>query len=77
MGGRGEEYRNCRRMAINTGTSSTEGMYGGGSRLRRHVVKLCGKRLLFYERWTSSGQGRVLQFVRVVNEGTGTINYLN
>ena len=49
MGGSGEEYRNCRRMAI-----STEGMYGGGSRLRRHVVKLCGKRLLFHERWTSS-----------------------
>ena len=23
---------------------STEGMYGGGSRLRRHVFKLCGKR---------------------------------
>ena len=24
--------------------TSAEGMYGGGSRLRRHVVKLCGKR---------------------------------
>ena len=41
MGGRGEEYRNCRRMAINT---QVEGMYGGGSRLCRHVVKPCGKR---------------------------------
>ena len=34
MGGRGEEYRNC----------STKGMYGGGSRLRRRVANLCGKR---------------------------------
>ena len=41
MGGSGEEYRNCRRMAIYT---STEGMFGGGSRLHRHVVKLYGKR---------------------------------
>ena len=24
--------------------TSTEDMYGGGSRLRTHVVKLCGKR---------------------------------
>ena len=23
--------------------TSTEGMYGGGSRLRRHVAKICGK----------------------------------
>ena len=38
MGGRGEEYRNCDQH------TGTEGMYGGGSRLRRHVVKLCGKR---------------------------------
>ena len=39
MGGRGEEYRKDGDQ--HTGT---EGMYGGGSRLRRHVVKLCGKR---------------------------------
>ena len=46
MGGRSEEYKNCRMMAINTQV--------GGSRLRRHMVKLCGKRCLFHERWTSS-----------------------
>ena len=38
MGGRGEEYRNCRRMAINT-----QGIYEEGSRFRTHVVKLCRK----------------------------------
>ena len=46
MRGRGEEYRNCRRIAINTQVQKVciYNIYGGGSRLRRHVVKLCEKR---------------------------------
>ena len=43
------------------------------------MVKLCGERLLFHERWASSDWegAAVLGFVRVVGEDTGTINYLN
>ena len=68
IGGRGEEYRKCRRMATSV-HKRTEGMYVGGSRLRRHVVKL-----------HLTGKGAVVlgcEFVRVVGEGTGTIHYLN
>ena len=39
MVGKGQEHRNCRRMAINTPVQ--EFQYGGGSRLRRYVVTLC------------------------------------
>ena len=51
IGGRGEEYRNCRRMAINTQVQKVCMEKGVGF---VDVVKLCGKRLLFYGRWTSS-----------------------
>ena len=62
--------------------TNIECMYGGGSRLRRHVVKLCGKRLLFFKRdgLHLRGKGAAVlgcEFVRVIDEGTGTINYLN
>ena len=44
------------------------------------MVKLCGKRRLFHERLHLTGKGAAVlgcEFVRVVEEGTGTINYLN
>ena len=56
-------------------------MYGGGSRLRRHVVKLCGRDDFFMRDGLHlTGKGAAVfgfEFVRVVDEGTGTINYLN
>ena len=72
MGGRGEEYRNCRRMAINT-----------------QVQKVCMEEGVgFVDMWLNfvrdglhlTGKGAAVlgcEFVRVVDEGTGTINYLN
>ena len=65
MGGWGEEYRNCRRMAINT-----------------QVQKVCMEEGVgFIDMWLSF-VGRDDFFmrdglVRVVDEGTGTIHYLN
>ena len=41
MGGRGDEYRNCRRMAINTQVQKVCTEEGVGF---IDVVKLCGKR---------------------------------
>ena len=41
MGGRGEEYRNCRRMAINTQVQKVCMEEGVGF---VDVVKFCGKR---------------------------------
>ena len=32
-------------------------MYGGGSRLRRHVVKLCGKRFFMRDGFHLTGKG--------------------
>ena len=56
-------------------------MYGGGSRLRRHVFKLCGKKLLFMRYGLHlTGKGVAVlgcEFVRVVDKGTCTKNYLN
>ena len=53
----------------------------GWNRLHRHVVKCCGKILLFHARCASSDWegGAVLscEFVRVVDDGTGAVNYLN
>ena len=79
MGGRGEEYRNCRRMAINT-------------QVQKVCME---ERVGFVDMWLNfvgrddffmrdglhlTGKGAAVlgcEFVRVVDEGTGTINYLN
>ena len=78
-GGRGEEYRNCRRMAINTQVQKVcmeEGVgfvdmwlnfVGRGDFFMRDGLHLTGK----------DAAVLACEFVRVVDEGTGTINYLN
>ena len=79
MGGRGEEYRNCRRMAINTQVQKVcmeEGVgfvdmwlnfVGRGDFFMRDGLHLTGK----------GAAVLACEFVRVVDEGTGTIDYLN
>ena len=79
MGGRGEEYRNCRRMAINTQVQKVcmeEGVgfvdmwlnfVGRGDFFMRDGFHLTGK----------GAAVLACEFVRVVDEGTGTIDYLN
>ena len=84
MGGRGEEYRNCRRMAINAQVHKVcmeKGVgfvdmwlnfvgrddVGRDDFFMRDGLHLTGK----------SAAVLGCEFVRVVNEGTGTINYLN
>ena len=78
-GGRGEEYRNCRRMTINTQVHKVCIKEGVG------FVDMC---LNFVGRFDFSmsdglhltGKGAAIlgcEFVRVFNEGTSTINYLN
>ena len=75
MGGRGEEYRNCRRMAINTQVQKVcmEGV--------DMWLKFVGRDDFFMRDGLHlTGKGAAVlgcEFVRVVNEGTGTINYLN
>ena len=78
MGGRGEEYRNCRRMAINTQVQKVcmeEGVgfvdmwlnfVGRGDFFMRDGLHLTGK----------GAAVLACEFVRVVDEGTGTIDYL-
>ena len=45
------------------------------------MVKLCGKKLLFHERYASSDwEGAVVrgcEFVIVIDDGTGAVKYLN
>ena len=79
MGGRGEEYRNCRRMAISTQVQKVcmeEGVgfvdmwlnfVGRDDFFMRDGLHLTGKGAAVLE----------CEFVRVVDEGTGTIKYLN
>ena len=79
MGGRGEEYRNCRRVAINTQVQKVcmeEGVgfvdmwlnfVGRGDFFMRDGLHLTGK----------GAAVLACEFVRVVDEGTGTIDYLN
>ena len=79
MGGRGEEYRNCRRMAINTQVQKVcmeEGVgfvdmwlnfVGRGDFFIRDGLHLTGK----------GAAVLACEFVRVVDKGTGTIDYLN
>ena len=76
MGGRGEEYRNCRRMAINTQVQKVcmeEGVgfvdmwlnfVGRGDFFMRDGLHLTGK----------GAAVLACEFVRVVDKGTGTIN---
>ena len=79
MGGRGEEYRNCRRMGINTQVQKVSIEKGVG------FVDMwlnVGGRNDFFTRdgLHLTGKGAAVlgcEFVRVVGEGTGTINYLN
>ena len=67
MGGRGQESGNCRRMVINT-----------------QVQKICMEEevgfidmwLNFVDMWLNFHLTGC-EFVRLVNEGTGTVNYLN
>ena len=78
MGGRGEEYRNCRRIGINTQVQKVcmeEGGFvdmwlnfvGRGDFFMRDGLHLTGK----------GAAVLACEFVRVVDEGTGTIDYLN
>ena len=79
MGGRGEEYGNCRRMAINTQVQKVcmeEGVGFVDMWLnfvgRDNFFKRDGLHL------TRKGAAVLwCEFVKVINEGTGTINYLN
>ena len=79
MGSRGEEYRNCRRMVINTQVQKVcmEGdvgfvkmwlnFVGRDDLFTRDGLHLTGKDVAVLG----------CEFVRVVDEGTGTINYFN
>ena len=79
MGGRGEEYRNCRRMAINTQVQKVcmeEGV--GFVDMWLNFVGRCD--FFMRDGLHLTGKGAAVlacEFVRVVDEGTGTINYLN
>ena len=68
MGGKGQEYRNCRRMAINTQVQEVCMEEGVG------FVDMWLKRWLFMrDEFHLTGKGAAV----LVDDGTGTINYLN
>ena len=79
MGGRGEEYRNCRRMAINTQVQKVCTEEGVG--FVDMWLNFVGRYDFFMrDGLYLTGKGAAVlgcEFVRVVDEGTGTINYLN
>ena len=79
MGGRGEEYRNCRRMAINTQVQKVYMEEGVG--FVDMWLNYVGRDYFFMRDGLHlTGKGAavlVCEFVRVVDDGTGTINYLN
>ena len=79
MGGRGEEYRNCRRMAINTQVQKVCMEEGVG--FVDMWLNFVGRYDFFMRDGLHlTGKGAAVlgcEFVRVVDEGTGTINYLN
>ena len=56
-------------------------MYGGGNGLRRHVVNVVGRNEFFTRDGLHlTGKGASVlgcEFVRVVDEGTRTVNYVN
>ena len=78
MGGRGEEYRNCR-MAINTQVQKVCMEEGVG--FVNMWLNFVGRDDYFMRDGLHlTGKGAAVlgcEFVRVVDEGTGTINYLN
>ena len=77
MGGRGEEYRNCRRMAINTQVLKVCMEEGVG--FVDMWLNFVGRDDFFMRDGLHlTGKGAAVlgcEFVRVVDEGTGTINY--
>ena len=79
MGGRGEEYRNCRRMEINTQVQKVCMKEGVG--FVNMWLNFVGRDDFFMRDGLHlTGKGAAVlgrEFVRVVDEGTGTINYLN
>ena len=79
MGGRGEEYRNCRRMAINTQVQKVCIEEGVG--FVDMWLKFVGIDDFFMRDGLHlTGKGAAVlgcEFVRVVDEGTGSINCLN
>ena len=79
MGGRGEEYRNFRRMAINTQVQKVCMEEGVG--FVDMWLNFVGRYDFFMrDRLHLTGKGAAVlgfEFVRVVDEGTGAINYLN
>ena len=78
MGGRGEEYRNCRRMAINTQGQKVCMEEGVG--FVDMWLNFVGRDDFFMRNGLHlTGKGAAVlgcEFVRDVDEGTGTINYL-
>ena len=79
MGGRGEEYRNCRRMVINTQVQKVCMEEGVG--FVDMWLNFVGRDDFFMRDGLHlTGKGAAVlgcEFVRVIDEGTGTINYLN
>ena len=79
MGGRGEEYRNCRRMAINTQVQKV--CMEEGVCFVDMWLNFVGRDYLFMRYGLHlTGKGAAVlgcEFVRVIDEGTGTINYYN
>ena len=79
IGGRDEEYRNCRRMAINTQVQKVCMEKGVG--FVDMWLNFVGRDDFFMSDGLHlTGKGATVlgcEFVRVVNEGTGTINYFN
>ena len=81
MGGRGEEYRNCRRMAINTQVQKVcMSMYEGVGFVHMWLNFVGRDDFFTRDGLHLTGKGAavvVCEFVIVVDKGTGTINYLN
>ena len=80
MGGRSEEYRNCRRMAINTHVHKICMEEGVG--FVNMWLNFVGRDDFFITDGLhhATGKGAAVlgcEFVRVVDEGTGTIIFLN
>ena len=75
----GEEYRNCRRMAINTQVQKMCMEEGVG--FVDMSLNFVGRDDFFIRDGLHlTGKGAAVlgcEFVRVVDEGTGTLNYLN
>ena len=79
MGGRGEEYSNCRRMTINTPLQKV--CMEEGVDFVDMWLNFVGRDDFFMRDGLHlTGKGTAVlgcEFVRVIDKGTGTINYLN